>query len=352
MSKRRSRILLCILVVLGLGAVAASVEPTGTVRAFIAGEPFYHLRPLRHWREVLRQCGQQRDIPPRTRGLFWDWTKAHPVLRACAKDPDANVRWPAVYVLGFQGEGSAEDLGTLTEALGDEALDVRFQAVLALTTWGPKARPAGTALADRLRDSDTRVAHMADIALWQVDPAGAPATCGWRLFRSPQWKFSVMLPGEPEASEEREPLSGLPIHAFQSWHKVGSEIIPVRYFAAVTDYPKQVMRTTEKERLDASRDAVPLGLTHFGMSGKVRSERAVEQGGLTGRDYIVDVGGGGLLRRRLFWRGTRLYNVGFATGKILKYFNERAAEFYLDSFRVDAAAEDKAPAAQPVPPKR
>jgi hypothetical protein len=48
---------------LGAAVLAALLEPTGTVRAFLAGEHFYRDRPTRYWREVLRGHGRSGRTP-------------------------------------------------------------------------------------------------------------------------------------------------------------------------------------------------------------------------------------------------------------------------------------------------
>jgi hypothetical protein len=114
---------------LGAAALAVLLEPTGTARALLAGEPFYQGRPARYWREVLRECGRNGHISQETATRFGSTKDALPVLRVCAGDPDRNVRWPAVNLLG-QGDAPTQPAReVLVAALDDEDVEVRLQAV-------------------------------------------------------------------------------------------------------------------------------------------------------------------------------------------------------------------------------
>src|SRR5439155_24696041 len=108
--KRRRWPVVVSALLLVLAALAAVLEPSSTVRAYLAGEPFYRRKPLRHWRELLRGQGRQGAISRDAWGEFWDGEAALPVLLACARDPDRNVRWPAVALVGHHGKGKRQAL--------------------------------------------------------------------------------------------------------------------------------------------------------------------------------------------------------------------------------------------------
>src|SRR3954447_5065819 len=96
MRKRRIWFSLVAVFLFGAAVLTALLEPTHTVRGLLAGEPFYRGRPASSWREVLREHGRNGSIPVATAGQFRDAHSALPVLRECARDPDRNVRWPAI----------------------------------------------------------------------------------------------------------------------------------------------------------------------------------------------------------------------------------------------------------------
>jgi hypothetical protein len=87
----------------------------------------------------------------------------------CAVDADRNVRWPAISLLGRSGLRTQSALDVLVRALDDPDVEVRLQAAAALSEWGPMARTAIQSLAARLRDPEFQVAHVSDLALWQID---------------------------------------------------------------------------------------------------------------------------------------------------------------------------------------
>jgi hypothetical protein len=327
MRKRRVWLWLLVMVLSG-AALAAFLEPTGTVRGLLAREPFYRGRPVRYWREVLRQDGRNGSITGATVGRFWGAHTALPVLRACAHDSDRNVRWPAVALLGHGGLRTQQVLDILVEALEDGDIEVRLKAVGALAEWGPMARPAIPALTERLKDQELQVAHHADLALWQIDAPAAVAACGWRPFTSPEFGFSAVLPEQPER-EDKQLFDGQAIaHSFQAWHRMGSEPAPTRYVILVAEYSEEVLKgSTDEERFQATKDLAPL----FFHGGKVVEEKQVSRGGLNGREYLLDVEGIGQLRSRQFWVGRKLYTVMVAYKP--QFLNPRAAAYFLDSFR-------------------
>jgi hypothetical protein len=329
---RRSRWLAALLLLLLLTAVLAVVlEPTGTVRAFLAGEPFYALKPLRHWREVLREQGRQGSVSRDVRVKFWNSDRALPVLFACAGDPDRNVRWPAVYLVGHHGRGKAEALTVLVKSLRDEDQEVRLQALHALASWGPLASAATPDVADALRDDKLQVAFTADFALWEIDAQTALAAGGWKTYRSADWGFSAMMPGSPEVSQLQNPVVPVTMHLFQVGHKVGAEESPTRYIVAVGDYPEEVVRaSTEQERNRAIAEQAAAGL-----KGKVVQQRDVNQGGRKGREHTIEVADKGVVRARVFWSGRRLYIVSVVSQP--KFLNPKPADYFLDSFRLSGA---------------
>jgi hypothetical protein len=331
---RKGRFWLCLGVVLaGAAALAALLEPTRVVRGYLAGEVFHRGRPTSYWREVLREHGRQGGIPPETARQFRDGYAAFPVLSACARDPDPHVRWPAIGLIGQSGARTEQALAALVEALGDESVEVRLKALEALGGWGRMARPAVPVIAGRLTDPEPQVAFVADLALWEVDEPAAVRGSGWRRFTSPEYRFSVMLPDEPER-DSKPAVGGGPVvvHAFATWHRTGSESSPTRYTVAVSEYPAEVIEgASEDERLDASRD---WGL--FGLGGKLVGERAVTQHGLKGREQVVEVEGKGVVRTRLFWAGRKLYQANVVSKP--RFLNAKAADYFLDSFRLTGDA--------------
>jgi hypothetical protein len=233
---RKRRLWLCLLVVFLLGAagLAAFLEPTRTVRGFLAGEAFYRGRPASYWREVLRKQGSSGSIPNATANQFWDGHAAFPVLRACAHDPDRDVRWPAIALLAKGNLRSQQVLEVLLEALDDMDTGVRLEAIRVLAGWGPMARPAIPALTARLQDQELQVAYYADLALWEIDTAAAVSACGWRSFTSPEYGFSVMLPVAQPEQEDRPVLGGLVVgHCFEEGHRAGPYEAPTRYSVLV-----------------------------------------------------------------------------------------------------------------------
>jgi hypothetical protein len=331
MKRGRRKLTIIALLFIGCATLAVVLEPTGTVRALFAGEPFYNYRPLRHWREVLREQGQQGSI---AKDLWWRFANLEtslPILLGCSEDSDRNVRWPAIALLGEYGKGRRQVLDRLIEAVKDEDKEVRLQAILALASWGKMSRPAIPALVDSLRDKEHQVGHVADAALWEIDVPAAMKASDWKSYPSSPWSFSVTWPGEPEISQRPGQPEGVIIHSFATQHRIGSEKSPTRYVVSVSDYPEEfVQSSTDQERIKAAFDSMP-----FGSKKKVVSDREVVISGRKGREQTIEVEGMGLMRIRLVWSGCRMYNILFASQR--QFLNAKAANYFLDSFRIEEA---------------
>jgi HEAT repeat protein len=327
MKKRRFWVYAGLVILMSGGIATALLEPTQTVRGYLAGDAFYRGRPTRYWREVLRENGRNGTIPSMTVRRFLDTHAAFPVLRACARDPDRNVRWPAIALLGHGEARTEQILSALVGALDDEDLEVRLKAVTSLGSWGPMARSAVSALTNRLSDPELQVAHAADIALWDIDQSAAVKLCGWKPFRSGDWKFTVMLPDEPKYQEQEIPFGIL--HSFMTMHKAGPYTAPTCYAIAVSEYAAEALEGKSKEDMMAmSRDAAVAGL-----GGKLVGEQPIEHHGWKGVEHCIEVEGKGTVRTQLFWVDQRLYQVVVSSKP--EFLNVRAADYFMESFQLD-----------------
>jgi len=325
----RRRLWLCLGAVVLVAAVVLVVrfEPTCVLRGLLAGEPFYRGRPTCYWREVLRSDGRTGYVIRKTVEDFREVDAALPVLRQCAHDPDKNVRWPALALLGHHDLRPQAVLDLLVAALDDAEAPVRFTAVVVLVEWGPPAKPAVPALTARLADPEVPVAHFADVALWRVDPTAAAAS--WHAFRSAEFGFSVQLPGQFEREDKSSMDDVVVAHSFQDWHRDGPYQSPMRYAVLVVEYPEAFIQgTTDEERFEALKESAP-----FLTGGKVVEDKEMALGNHHGREQVLEVEGMGRTRSRLFWVGPRLYAVGVVYQE--KFLNEPAATFFLDSFRLE-----------------
>jgi hypothetical protein len=310
-----------------VAAAAACFEPNRVLRGWLAGEPFYRGRPARYWAEALRADGQRGRVTSETEVQFAYAAgyASMPILQACARNPDVQVRWPAIYLLGNGDISPEPPLEIFIEALADVAPEVRLQAVLALSRPAGVARSAFPELCSLLRDPDPEIAHYADLTLWDIDAAAARTATGWRKFTAPQGRFSVMVPEEP--AREQVPLSrdaAGTVTMFSAWHGA------TRYTIVVAEYPAETVNATQRF---ADARAVALA----GMGGTLVHERPVESHGRKGREYLDQVGGM-FVRSRLFWARPRLYQILVAYSP--EFLNPRAADYFLNSFQLEDTKED------------
>lgn len=334
LTRRRLWLFLTLMLVAVIAGLALVPGLPGIVSGYIAGEPFFRDRPLRHWREVLRTQGRNGHIDDETVASFWNGHRALPVLRELTNDADSKVRWPALTLLGQSGLRTQEVLNLFISALSDEDVEVRLHATAVLDGWGPMAKNAVPALVERLNDSVAQVAMFADNALWRIDISAAAKADRWELYQNPEWGFNVMLPGRPEYKEG--PVGGAGpglVHSFTGNHKAGTFEIPTHYTIAVSEYPDEILAgTTEEERLATGRE-----LALMGLGGRLVREVPMEQHGRKGVERLIEVEGKGVLWTRLFASGKRLYQVQVVYK--LEFFNEPAAKYFLDSFRLLDAIE-------------
>ncbi len=327
---KRFWVWVCVGLFLVIGVIVAWLEPTQTIRGFFAGDAFYRGRPTRYWRKVLRVEGRSSNISSATAAQFRETQEAFPVLRACASDPEWSVRGAAVALLGQGNARSEEILAVLVGALDDANGDVCLKAIRALDQWGPMARPAVPALAKLLKDPEIKIARSADIALWDIDPSAAVKECGWKPFRSSEWKFTAMLPAEPERTQQT--FIFLDIHLFISEHKFGPHTGDTAYGIAVMECPAEWLDGKRKDDILAkARDNLVEK-----SRGKLVGEQAVEQNGWKGIEFRIEVEGERtrfLRRARLFWVNNRLFQL-YVSG-VPQSLNVRAADYFMESFQPD-----------------
>ena len=280
--KNRRRWFAALGCVLLLAAVVGAIfEPNRIVRGWLAGEPFFRWRPASYWKEVLRAAG---DKPPyhKIKGKFYPKEVALNVLLNCVRDPDPNVRKPALYVLADGGVRLDVIREALTRALADPDPQARFTVLCGLDGYGPRARSSIPAILPLLHDTEDNPAFVANVVLWDIDPAIAREATGWRPFNSDQWSFSVMLPGKPVESQAAIP-GPVPSVSHQFMAVEGGIS---QFGVAVADFPVEgIFPPTDDQRLDFGRNSVVTGIKAKGLTPKLSGETAIEVGGRKGREF-------------------------------------------------------------------
>lgn len=313
------------------GVLTALSEPTHIVRGLLTGEPFHRERPTSYWREVLRHEGQDGQLSWETVSKFRrNAETAVPVLIGCARDPDRNVRWPAIDLLRQGNFRSQRVLETLIAALDDGDSEVRLQAIIALSGWSKAARQAIPALSACLQDPEPQVAHYADLALWHIDLPAAAAAIGWKPFRSADWQFSVSMPAEPKYEQHPSPVvDSVTIHGFTAWRG------PNAYGVAVSEYPEDFIKSIAEEDRVATGLQMILAIT----GGNVQAEGSLIVQGRKGYERLIEVEEKGLLRQRVFWVGSRCYLIQVAGAP--KFWNAKAGDYFMESFHFEDGPKDR-----------
>ncbi len=146
-------------VILAAAAVLAVLfEPTGAVRGYLRGEPFFNGRPASTWGWRLRDANPHTQEEAR-QALAGGGPTAVPVLIHLVRQKGgweaAELRWTAAELLGEIGpEAGPAAADALSDALADPDGHVRAVAAEALGRVGPLTPRVVPALIDRLKDDD------------------------------------------------------------------------------------------------------------------------------------------------------------------------------------------------------
>jgi len=338
MKRLRIYILMAVGALGSIGLVGAILEPNQILIGICLGDAFFDWRPVRYWRDVLTQDGQAGNVTAETISAFGHKSSSLPVLTAIAKDADRNARWPAVFLLGRIGRiHTHETLPALRLALTDDDVEVRLQATIALGNMSGNAMSASSELASLMKDPEPQVQFMAEMALWHVNRKLAIKEGGWQPFDSPKWGFKASFPTLP-LEEKKAALfepEKLTIQAISANHGVSMCVV------AITDYPEELFKGTDEERLDAGRD-----LMLFGLGGKLLDEKTIECGSIKGREILCEatVERNGVVnsyvsKNRVFWIERRLYHVQAMYSENLSIVP--AMDYFLDSFEFLIASQKK-----------
>jgi hypothetical protein len=317
------------LAVMGATAIGGALfEPTGIVRGVIRKESFFRHRPTSYWREVLRADGQAGRLSPETLETFGE-LDAIPILRKCATDVDADVRWPATVLI--QQIGSIEDvIGVLSNALNDSDQDIRLTAIRGLGHQRREALSELPKLVELTKDPDPLVKTQAHWALWEIDQTTALNIVNWPEFQCEKWRFRAAFPGIPEVATKMIETSLGPVPSETYSVSFGS-----CYFAvAVTDYTPRKIDTRLQDLADHLADQ-----QFEAKGGEIEQDEPITLDGHLGREEIVYIRQrGSVIRTRRFAIGSQLFNI--VLGRSRKQFSPQAELYFLNSLHIDIQPEE------------
>jgi hypothetical protein len=127
---------------------------------------------------------------------------------------------------------------------------------------------------------------------------------GWKEIESAQWGFRAYLPPPIESNRSAvdTPYGRAPLESFIG--RIGL----IRFTIAVAEYdPNVTVDFTEKERYESAAEA-----TARMLQGKLTRHMVIDQGGLTGREQIIDVPEKCVLKTRAFLVRNRSYQAQVA----------------------------------------
>jgi outer membrane protein assembly factor BamB/HEAT repeat protein len=173
----RKRFLLISVVVVGALILVALFEPTGVIRGYARGEPFFEGRPASTWGKRLVDENPKSKEEAR-RSLRNGGKEATPILAAIVESRSSDwgtipVRVTAIDLLGDLGPAAAGSISALIDALADRDRTVRTHAAEALGSVGPESPQAVAALLTQLNTPD---ALPATKSLAKCGSAALPAT--------------------------------------------------------------------------------------------------------------------------------------------------------------------------------
>ena len=149
----------------------------------------------------------------------------------------------------------------------------------------------------------------------------------WREYRPAEGGFSVLLPQKPAQSERRLATPAGAVVMRMLSVRVGEQMLG----AGFADFPAPITESL----VDAMRDALVANV-----GGKVDTERAVQAGDASGREFAASgtVGRGagarpGRLRARLLVRGQRYYQLVWLGGP--DDMSAADIDLFLASFKIE-----------------
>ena len=315
---RRGRLgLIAILTLLGLLTLLI-VDPHGRLLGLLHGEAFYRWRPTTYWRGVLAQDGAARKLRRSTFDQFFKSRRAVPVLKELLLDPDANVRWPCVRLIGLCASVRDQER-IFTRLLDDPEEDIRFEVLGALESLGPQAPGALPKLQELARTKNDAERIAALYVLWSIDPKTAQKTEKWATYTSEPWGFSASMPSRVETTPHTSSLDGSKVHQFTTLCGLATFTIAVS-----SVHPNN--KLTTEERYEMAPGAVAAAV-----KGKVQHNKPIQQHGHAGREQCIATEEA-TLRSRVFIVGDRVYQAQAVYKP--DAVHPDAIDYFLDSFAI------------------
>jgi HEAT repeat protein len=205
--------ILAAVIVVAIAVVAALFEPTGVVRGFVRGEPFYEGRPASTWALRLNDANP-RVKEDAQRSLKTGGAASVPVLAAIAKAPNSDwasvpVRVMAIDILANIGPAADSAIPALLGALADRDSVVRSQAAAALGAVGPNDDGALSALIAELATPNALAATKALVRCGPASVRGTPGLVKLLSNEDPEIRWNaVKTIGKIHAVDAIDPLIG------------------------------------------------------------------------------------------------------------------------------------------------
>jgi hypothetical protein len=221
------------------------------------------------------------------------------------------------------------------------AVSALVQSLQRAADWTPDFSPLESAadivVISRIEGTQMRIrlllAGLLAVPVLMAADAPTPPQ-GWKEYSPKDGSFSVWLPEKSGRRSERErtaTVRGVRI-------KVNLVQVEVRggptYEASTLLLPARLVRAvSQKEKIEIIRD-IFLNETR----GKVSAETDVKQGGVTGKEYTIQMGKG-MARLRAFARAGRLYRASVLGGKA--QVASTNADTFLDSYKLSGKVAEK-----------
>jgi hypothetical protein len=316
---RKSRIALVVvglIVVILVGVIL--IDPPWVVLGVLRGEAFYRWHPTSYWQEIIAKDGASGKLSQTTIDAFGHDPQAVPVLKECLTHEDANVRWPSVLLL-HRCAFYRDEVTECARLLDDPDAQVRWEAIKLLGMLHRESLSALPRLSALAGSQDIQIAVAARFALWDIDPPTAEKVEGWNTFTSKRWEFSISLPGRVQSVDSKHPMTGQDVHQFKT--SCGLSHLMVVVSAAAPD-----ARNSTEQAYKFMSDALGTAL-----GGTVSRCEQIRQSGHIGREFLVDMSKEHMVfQSRVFVIGDRVYQA------VLAYQPESlhpdAVKHFFDSF--------------------
>ena len=290
-SRGRKRLVAAFIGVLLALSLVIAFDPTHFVWGLLTGQHFFRARPTSYWRKVFREA-PNGEVGQELRDQFRaNSNGAEGVLRQCSRDGDRMVRRVAVQLVPIVGHG----VGILIDALKDEDVEVRINALISLSKMGYEGSLAEKEVETLARLSpvatkdDEDVRDIARYALWCISPDRARTLLEWKELVRRDLNFAVAFPGKPRIESNPPTVKGPLLNRVIMFRMTAIKTAAVALVVIDYNSDAPILAAPLAQQYDELVDEIISNRHSKLIQGKIIHESDVKQGGIVGRAVYAEL---------------------------------------------------------------